>query len=340
MGRPLNQFNASEKILHHADKLDYFINGHKTLVVTELDLTNRCNNECPGCIGGRTDTSTLSVEQIDLIVDGLAALGNRGVIVSGGGEPLVSPHFVHAIERLARAGMRIGVNSNGLALEGAAAEAIARYADYLRVSLDAATPETYLQTHGMRPEHFERVLSNIRAFNELRAHSGSSVNFGLGFLTNAGYEAEMEPSVALARDLGVDFAQFRPYQDDTFNAIPEVERLRAAYERPGFSVLASAQKYGHMADEERGYSRCHGMFFSTVITADARVFACLHYRQRAEYEIGQIGPATLPEIWRSARKWAVYESIDCAGCPVRCRNDSFNRTLESLTDEVPDIEFM
>ena len=48
MKHSINNFNADEKIMQYMDKLDYFFNGHKTLIVTELDLTNRCNNRCPG----------------------------------------------------------------------------------------------------------------------------------------------------------------------------------------------------------------------------------------------------------------------------------------------------
>ena len=47
----INNFNSDEKILRYTGKIDYFFNSHKTLIVTELDLTNKCNHRCPGCCG-------------------------------------------------------------------------------------------------------------------------------------------------------------------------------------------------------------------------------------------------------------------------------------------------
>ena len=106
MGVKINNFNADEKIMRHLDKLDYFFNGHKTLIVTEFDLTNRCNNKCPECCGVNENGAQLSKHQIDLIVDGLAKMNNKGIILSGGGEPLISPHFSYAVMELKKRGMK------------------------------------------------------------------------------------------------------------------------------------------------------------------------------------------------------------------------------------------
>ena len=90
----VNNFNADEKIMKYLDKLAYFFNGHKTLIVTELDLTNRCNNKCPGCCGVNGNGKELSRHQVDLVIKSIANIGGQGVILSGGGEPLISPQFV------------------------------------------------------------------------------------------------------------------------------------------------------------------------------------------------------------------------------------------------------
>jgi MoaA/NifB/PqqE/SkfB family radical SAM enzyme len=63
-----NGFNADEKILNYIDKLNYFFNIGKTLVVTELDLTNRCNNRCPTCIGKNDIEDELTWNEIQSII--------------------------------------------------------------------------------------------------------------------------------------------------------------------------------------------------------------------------------------------------------------------------------
>ena len=69
-----NSFNPGEKILSYPEKLNSFFNGDKTLIVTEFDLTNRCNNQCPLCIGGKQGGSELSWEEIQRIVADLPIL--------------------------------------------------------------------------------------------------------------------------------------------------------------------------------------------------------------------------------------------------------------------------
>ncbi len=337
-----NNFNADEKILKHLDKLDYFFNGHKTLIVTELDLTNKCNNKCPNCCGINENGAELSKEQIRLIADSLKTMENRGVILSGGGEPLISPHFEYAVNLLRKNGMKLGLNSNGLALTEDKAELIADSCEYFRISLDAGSSDMYMKTHGMPQKAFTKVIDNCKMFSRIRNNSDSQTSFGMGFLTSAMTVKDMEQFVIIAKECGADFAQFRPFTGDVLDVTDKIKELQEKYNSDTFRVNASMQKYREMVSKgERTYNKCRGMFFSTVITADAKVFACLHYRQSDKHFLGEISKeCSLEDIFRSARIREVYDSIDCSECPILCRNDVFNRTLNTLDLEVNHIEFM
>lgn len=338
----INNFNANEKILRYSNKINYFFNSHKTLIVTELDLTNRCNNRCPGCCGVNENHAELSQRQVELIVKSLADMDNQGVILSGGGEPLMSPWFSYAVLELKRAGMKLGLNSNGLALTEELAELIAMNCEYFRISLDAASPAMYLKTHGMTDTAFYKTVENIKLFTRVKAACNSPISFGVGFLTSQDTAPEMEEFVALVKETGADFAQFRPFIGDMYDVTDEYLRLKEEYETPEFGVRASIQKYREMKNRgQRDYNKCRGMFFSTVITADAKVFACLHYRQRNEYYLGQITEnCSLADIFRSARMREVFEYINCLNCPEMCRNDVFNRTLNALSLDIVHSEFL
>lgn len=342
MATVINNFNSNEKIMRYLDKLDYFFNGHKTLIVTEFDLTNRCNNNCPGCCGVKENGAELSRGQIDLIVESLADMGNQGVILSGGGEPLMSPHFSYAVSKLRAQGMKLGLNSNGLALTEELAALIADNCTYFRISLDAASPEMYRRTHGMPAAAFEKTVENIKLFARVKRERNSAVSYGVGFLTNQETAREMEAFVALCKECGADFAQFRPFTGDLYDITEEYLRLKEIYEGTEFGVRASVQKYREMKETgKREYKKCRGMFFSTVITADAKVFACLHHRQKEEYYLGQITEHTsLADIFRGPRMRQVYGDMDCSKCPVMCRNDAFNRTLDTLSLDVVHREFL
>lgn len=339
----VNEFNSSEKILKYQDKLDKFFNAHKTLIVTELDLTNRCNHMCPGCCGVKDVKGELSKEQISSISKQLKDMQNQGVIISGGGEPTISPNFIFAVRELKKAGMNLGLNSNGTALNEEKAEIICENMEYFRISLDAATPEIYAKTYGMKESHFNKTIKNIQMFANIKAKTNSKVSFGVGFLTSTLTEKDMEKFVLICKNNGADFAQFRPFHGDKMDVVPILEELKNKYETPNFKVVASMQKYRQIHDinsYKRDYDKCRGMFFSTVITANYKVFACIHYRQQEKYMLGDLSKNTLEEIFKSARIRQVYESIDCYKCPNLCRNDSFNRTLNRLDLDIFNSEFL
>jgi hypothetical protein len=153
----------------------------------------------------------------------------------------------------------------------------------------------------------------------------------------------MEAFVKAAKEYGACAAQFRPFTGDSADISEEYKRLKEKYEDDDFKVLASLQKYCKFEDiAPRTYDRCRGMFFSTVVTADAKMFACLHHRQDPDYLIGDMRGEgkTLEEVWNSYIKWMVYESIDVSICPPFCRNDSFNGVLAELDKDMIHKEFM
>jgi len=335
-----NKFNAEEKILRYVDKLDYFLNGHKTLIVTELDLTNKCNNACPACCGVNENGKELSKEQIDRIIASLVEIDCKGVILSGGGDPLLSPYFTYTVEQLKFNGFKIGLNSNGLALNDDNIGTILKYCEYFRVSLDAASPELYKKTHGVQEQLFKKVVDNCAYFAQQKKMNHAPISFGIGFLTREDTITELEDFVVLCKKTGVDFAQFRPYIGDFTDISDKYLDLKKRYETEDFSVLASLQKYREMDKNIRTYSKCHGMFFSTVITADMKVYSCLHHRQDPDYFLGDMNQHTLSEIFRSERMRAVYENIDFSKCPPFCRNDVFSRILHTLSTDITHKEFL
>lgn len=338
-----NGFNSSSKILQYTDKLNNFLNCDKTLIVTELDLTNKCNNKCPACTGIKENGEELTWEEIQMIARDLHALGNQGVIISGGGEPLMHKDFIKTLELLKNYGMQIGLNSNGLALTEDKAEAIAKYCTYFRISLDAGSAEMYKKTHGMEPLAYEKVVSNIKLMADVKKRTGSEVSFTTGFLTSSMTASDMEAFIKVSKENGAGAGQFRPFTGDDFDISAEYKRLKEKYEDENFKVLASLQKYERF-EEGMGhaYTKCRGMFFSTVITANCRMYACLHHRQDPNYLIGDMRGEgkSLREVWNSYRKWMVYENINPELCPPFCRNDSFNIVLDGLATDINHKEFL
>ena len=221
----INQFNAFEKIFKYNDKLNLFLNRHKTLISIELDLTNLCNNNCPSCTGNKQNKCSLSFKQIKQIVDELAyEFEAKSIIISGGGEPLLHPEFVRILKYIKNKGLKIGLNSNGLALDEEKAKAIIECCSYFRISLDAGTKEMYKKTHGMDETTFQKVIENIKMFTQLKKELNGKIVWGTGFLTSEMTKQDILNFFKLSKECGVDFAQLRPFTADYTNIKEELEK--------------------------------------------------------------------------------------------------------------------
>lgn len=338
----INEFNAFEKIFKHYDKLDYFFNRHKTLISVELDLTNLCNSCCPDCTGVKEKKASLTFGQVKKLADELADIFEaKSIIISGGGEPLLHPDFIKMIYYIRNKGLKIGLNSNGLALDEKKAKAIIECCSYFRISLDAGTKEMYKKTHGMDEKAFLKVADNIKMFARVRKELKGDVAFGTGFLTNEMTKPDILNFFKLSKGLGVDFAQLRPFTGDITKVDEELRKAKELYEDKNFKVTASFHKYNCFDEKnKRPYKKCLGMFFNTVVTADFRVFACLHHRQKEKYLIGDLNKSTLRELWASLRIIEVFDKIDFSDCPFLCRNNDINRGLEYISKPINHVEFL
>jgi len=338
----INEFNAFEKIFKYFDKLDYFFNRHKTLISTELDLTNLCDSNCPYCTGVKDKQVSLTFKQVKKLADELADVFQaKSIIISGGGEPLLHPDFIKILYYIKNKGLKIGLNSNGLSLNKDKDKAIIECCSYFRISLDAGTPKMYKKIHGIGEKAFLKVIENMKMFSKLKKDLKGNMAFGTGFLTSEETKPDILNFFKLSKECSVDFAQLRPFTGDFTKVDEEFKKAKELYEDKNFRVAASVHKYNRFDDKEkRPYKKCLGMFFNTVVTADFRVFACLHHRQNEKYLIGDLNKNTLKELWTSSRIRKVFESIDFNDCPYFCRNDDINRGLEYISKPIIHVEFL
>ncbi|MGE5253992.1 MAG: radical SAM protein, partial [Planctomycetaceae bacterium] len=127
-----------------------------------LEVTNRCNLRCRGCIryrGGWESERDLSLEEFLRITDQLPDL--ERAVLHGIGEPLLNRDLPAMIHHLKGRPVTVLFNSNGLLLdEKKQHELIDSGLDELRVSLDAASPEGYKALRNSR--QFDRLVENLR----------------------------------------------------------------------------------------------------------------------------------------------------------------------------------
>jgi MoaA/NifB/PqqE/SkfB family radical SAM enzyme len=344
---------SSDKILKHLDRVAAWMNGDNPYPITvEIDMTNVCNHRCPECVVDYyqlSDSSNIDKELAESIIDQLGQAKVRGLIFTGGGEPLCNPHAPDMVVRAWSRGMDVGFITNGSILTENSAEKILGNAVWMRVSLDAATPEVFGKTHGQDEKEFKKVIDNIAMLVRKKKQIKSNCTIGVGYLTSGETMGDLEKAAVLCKSLGVDYIQFRPMQIHhggdfkyDWEDVPCEIKKCLKYSENGFDVLYSKHKYDmmHRSDYGRNYKKCYGHQFATVISATGKMYICCHLRGYEKYCIGDLTKNSFQEIWDSEQRKKAYQSINFKDCIPLCRDNTFNQVLWNLTRPSAHVNFL
>lgn len=324
-----------DKIFHpeNSPRLVEWMEGKNIPPVTVMICpTDRCNHECPLCVGGRVGVQNL--QNMKGIVDQLADYGARSIVVSGGGEPLINRETPGVIEHIKNKGLDIGLITNGsIPLSEEKVVQIIQNCHWIRISIDASNPEEYLHTHGMAGDAFNKMLENVARMVEIRnKHGLINCDIGTGYLTDDITKKGMARAAEICRDIGLDFIQFRPFFHNETPVDGEFAEA-SRYADGRFRVLRSEYRYDKatIASKDRGgYKKCLSPHFETTIAATGKVYICCHTTGVDEYEIGDLNSSSFSEIWESDLRQRLIESISFKDCPPICKWHVLNNILYGI----------
>lgn len=304
---------------------------------------NACNERCWYCAYRFEDLSLgadmdlhdrIPADKMAEIVEDAIAMGVRAVTFSGGGEPLLYPQLPQTVRALAAGGIKIGCLTNGLALNGDVAAALAEYATWVRVSIDAADGAGYAFSRSVPEAFFGRVLDNVAAF--VRASRTCAIGFSfIVTASNAGAIAEFCALAARAGASHVKLSACVVAEDAAENnryhapfAALVAEQIAAArrLETGGFAVL----DHYHALPErfERPYRACPMLEYLTVIGADLTVYTCQDKAYTATGTLGSIAGRRFRDFWHSPENAARVRAWDAAAdCRHHCVSHAKNLLL-------------
>ncbi len=331
----VNQDNR--KLLYHPKNIQEWLSkGTCQPVTAEIDPSLMCNHKCPECtFRNYLKKQFIPGRILKRLVPELSAAGVKGVIISGGGEPLTNPNTYRFIELLAQGGIDVTLSTNGLTLDKNM-ESLLRHCLRIRVSVDAASPQVYLKTHGVSESYFKRMLDNLHAAVRLKRNLGFRTNLGISFLVSSQTKEDIVPAMALFKEIGLDFIQFKPMQRydesksqwyyEDIGSLEEYIARKHDFESETFRISFLREKYFVGEKYERGYTRCHGACFDLVIGADSKVYLCCHLKYNPSYCLGDLQSEPLINTIERIRS----NSRVTKDCVPLCRLDAINELLEDF----------
>jgi radical SAM protein with 4Fe4S-binding SPASM domain len=172
----------------------------------QVEVTACCNLRCEMCLVryrppvGRA-SGAMPLERFRRLLDDMPTLTD--VTLQGLGEPLLAPDIVEMVRLVKARGATVGFNTNATVLTRERAdELVEAGVDWLAVSLDGATPQTYEAIrHGAR---FATVVDNIAELVDAPRRVGRpSPAIKLVFVAMRRNVHDLPALVHLAHDLGV-----------------------------------------------------------------------------------------------------------------------------------------
>ncbi|MCL5037142.1 MAG: radical SAM protein [Chloroflexi bacterium] len=141
----------------------------KTPSEIQVEITNRCNFNCPMC--QRKELGVKDEDMpFDLFEEILLKLDNpRRLILTGWGEPLIHPDFCRMVQAVNKVYPEAGVcfTTNGFLLEGELADCLLKTRlEQVSISLDRLPGDEKVSTPGHIPA--KKITDNLEAFLEKR----------------------------------------------------------------------------------------------------------------------------------------------------------------------------
>jgi uncharacterized radical SAM superfamily Fe-S cluster-containing enzyme len=128
-----------------------------------IEISNRCNANCPVCLGDNQGTFEMSLDEIrGLVEQAIRDQGQIGVLTLSGGEPTIHPQFFELLSMLDRPEIgRINLNSNGLRM-AQEPEFVARLREHPKVYVSLHFDGQGAQSiRGIEPKLQERALERL-----------------------------------------------------------------------------------------------------------------------------------------------------------------------------------
>ena len=239
------------------------------------------------------------------------------------GEPLLNPDLPHMIAYAKERGITVSTSTNGhlLADPECAKALITSGLDHLIVSVDGATPETYVRYR--RGGDLNTVLQGIQSVVSTKQRLRQRTPLiELQFLVMRHNEHEMDQITEIAQALDVDRLSFKTVQIDRPDQVeaflPSDPRL-SRYERIG-KRLRVKQRHHLGSRRLRAYSGCRRLWYSTVVNWDGIVSPCC-FDKDAIFVMGNMFEEPFEDIWRGER-YRRFRSVvlrDREALPM-CRN--------------------
>jgi radical SAM protein with 4Fe4S-binding SPASM domain len=250
--------------------------------------------------------------------------------------------------------MDAAMTTNGVLLTEKTLNAILQDLTWLRISLNAATPQTYSRIHATNPQDFNKVIKNLEKAVRIKKTKRYPCTIGAQFLLLKHNYTEAESLAKMLRKVGLDYLIIKPYSQHPLskNRIAETldygeflasEELLKKISTDSFKVIFRKNAM-LKTSEAKPYRRCLGLPFWAHLTCEGDLYACSAFLGDKRFLYGNIYERPFDEIWKGTKRKAINAMMNCKWdvnrCRKACRMDEINKFLWGFKTPPPHINFI
>ena len=338
-----NPFNSAKTLIH----VEYWKPIVETHTVppprfVSIDPCSFCDYACPFCnssieIHKKAPVKMMSIEMVVQMMSILQTWKTRSVCIGGGGESLLNPNTSYIIGTAKDLGMNVGLVTNGTHIHNHI-EALKRM-EWVGISMDAGTKETYSKMKGTTKDNWNQVLKNITLL------VGGKVEVTYKFLLHPDNYKEIYQAAAMAKGLGCNVFHLRPgshpwfhptdksfqFGEDVIRHCKEqIEKAKADLDCDTFKIRSITDKFNDQWGIKKSFSKCYAIFTTCFITAEGNIGLCCDRRGDNHIMLGNLD--NIMEKWGSEDHWKIHNNIKVNECP-RCTLTHVNEIFENVIFE-------
>lgn len=310
-------------------------------------LNDSCNQNCIGCCSANfKNKNYFPLEKVPALIKDLKEMDCKNMEFCGGGEPTMHPQFEKIVKMFGEDGNFIlGVITNGTLMKQKFLDSdLAKYFNYIRVSVDASNPKTYNSIR--RSDDFDKVITGIKSLVDYKKKNNLDVNVSIRFLMFKDNIHEMISMYDLAERLGVDAVNFRaarncdnmitPRQEERYTEV--LSMLKNEYNQGKLETAV----FGSLRKSCLRTPKCWLHWLWLIVTSNGDVLLCCWYQDRYEsHVVGNVFKNSLPEIYQSKRYKEVADKIDMEKCNLYdCRYHEYNEIYQEWLNDGDTIKFI
>jgi len=353
------------KIMFHPERLALWLKAQNSWkeakkiypIYVEISASGFCNHRCRFCAldylgyqGGFANFQNLKRAIKDMQRGGVKAIN-----FSGEGEPLLHPKIKEIIQYTKSLGIDVSLVTNGTFLKEELLKNILPQLSWIKVSIDAARPETHMKIHRPKIQDFDVIMNNLKKAVEIRRTTKAKCALGGQMLLLPENHKEVVILAEKLKEIGFDYLVIKPYSQHQKSITREYANL-------------SYEKYFYLKDElkklsgskfqvifrERAmkklktrppYKVCYAVpFFWAHLMTNGDVYSCGNFLGDERFKLGNYNKKSFKEIWQGEERkkhWRFLQTkFNTNQCRENCRMDEVNRYLEKLKNPPPHVNFI